>query len=111
MAKTSKNIKHAYWRGRTWTIRPATRQEIKTVLDEKSGTLFTTAGEIIYHPDVADELKIQAIIHEAGHEMFPEWDAEPHEKSKSELGILERDMVGLLTAFGVDLTPLIKDDK
>jgi hypothetical protein len=109
MAKSHTPIKKAYWRGRWWTIRPATKDEVKRSLDEKTGVLFSTAGEIIYHPDIPDDLKIQAIIHEAGHEMFPEWEKEPDNTSKSELGVFERDMTAFLVAFGVDLSPLIKD--
>jgi hypothetical protein len=97
------------WRGREWTIRVATQDEAKTFLDEKYAELFGNTALIVYHPDASDDSKIMAILHEIAHEMFPEWNAEPHEKSKSELGIFERDLKAFLDACGIDLSPLLEE--
>lgn len=99
----------AYWRGRPWTIRPATKQEQKTFLDGKDGMVLLSEGTILYNPMSHRDNQVQAVLHEAGHVMFPEWEAEPDASSKSELGVFERDMKGFLESFGVDLSVLVED--
>ena len=98
-----------YWRGREWTIRPATQSELDVFMDDKAGMVVESQSLILYNPESPKDIRLQAIIHEAGHIMFPEWSAEPHEKSKSELGVFERDMKAFLDACGVDLSSLLGD--
>lgn len=104
-------MKRGYWRGREWTVRYATPEERESVASGASGVLFENAGLILYDPTVSEDLQIQAIIHEIGHVMFPEWSVEPHNNSKSELGIFERDLKSFLEEFGVDLSPLLEEDE
>ena len=93
-----------------WTVREANQTELETFLEGKNAILYPGSATIVYDPNGSDDLKLASILHEIGHEMFPEWAAEPHEKSKSELGVFERDCKAFLEAFGVDLSPLLKDD-
>ena len=103
-------MKKGYWRGREWIIRAATPEERETISSGASGVLFENAGLILYDSTMPEDLQIQAIIHEVGHVMFPEWITEPNSNSKSELGILERDLKSFLEEFGVDLLPLIEKE-
>lgn len=103
-------MKTGYWRGREWTIREATKLELETIAQGTYGVMFEDAGLILYHPEATEDMKIQAILHEAGHAMFPEWEAEPNKNSKSELGVFERDVKSFLEEFGVDLGPLLEGD-
>ena len=97
-----------YWRGRHWIIRPARVDEVETVLDDKFAAIYGNRSLVIYDNTVPPDLQIMAILHEIAHELYPEWSAEPNEKSKSELGIFERDVKAFLEACGVDLTPLLE---
>ena len=98
------------WRGRNWWIRPATALEQETIMDGKYGALYEDRGIILYHPGATVDMQLQAVLHEVAHVMFPEWSAEPHEESKSELGVFERDMKAFLEAVGIDLRPLLGPD-
>jgi hypothetical protein len=72
-----------------------------------NGTIMPDKGLIMYRGDMDDDLVIMTILHEIGHEMFPEWETEPNQSSTSELGIFERDLKAFLEAAGVDLSPLL----
>ncbi len=103
--------KQFYWRGRTWTIRALKAGDTTDQLlggSNNQASLFPEHALIVYRDSMNDDLKIQSVLHEAGHAMFPEWSAEPHETALSEVGIFERDLKAFLEAAGVDLTPLIK---
>lgn len=104
-------MKEISWRGRFWTIRPATESERELHMRDKSGQVFEQRATIIYDDTVDEDLQIMTILHELGHVMFPEWEAEPVDTSKSELGVLERDLKAILEECGVDLTPLVRDDE
>ena len=97
------------WRGREWEIRPATPTEIELHMENKNGAVFEDAGVIVFNPRAPQDLQIMSVLHEIGHVMYPEWSDEPHEKSKSELGIFERDLKAFLEAAGVDLSWLIRE--
>jgi hypothetical protein len=99
------------WRGRAWTLRPATELERETLNKGASGMLFEQQATIIFDDTLPEDLQIQTILHEAGHAMFPEWDNEPSDTSKSELGVFERDMKAFLEALGVDLSPLLEEEE
>lgn len=98
------------WRGREWTLRPATEIERETFQRGAYGALYENLATIIWDDTVPEDLQIQTILHEIGHVLYPEWEAEPNEASKSELGILERDLKAVLEELSVDLSPLIEDD-
>jgi len=101
-------VKKINWRGREWTIRPATQEERDLHMEDTDGVLFESRSIIIYNPDAPEDVQLQAVLHECGHVMFPEWKTEPHQTSKSELGVFERDMKALLDACDVDLSGLLK---
>ena len=101
--------KTIYWRGRYWEI---VRVDDPDDADELIGeddlaTMKTGRARILYRGSMSPDSAISAILHEAGHEMFPEWKVEPGSKSTSELGVFERDMKAFLEACGIDLRPLL----
>lgn len=98
------------WRGREWTVRAATASELDVFMDDKAGLLVDNQSLVLFNSEMPKDVQIQAVLHEVGHIMFPEWVAEPHEKSKSEVGIFERDMAAFLTACGINLRPLIRGE-
>lgn len=96
------------WRGREWEIRPLSDGEADLLVGaDKIAALFSNSALVAYRASIPRELAIMAILHEFGHEMFPEWTEEPHEKSASEVGIFERDMKSLGDAVGLDWSPLL----
>jgi hypothetical protein len=96
------------WRGRQWTIRKLTDPDYaQLVLDGNNGQMMSDQALIMYRGELPDDLAIMTILHEAGHELFPEWDIEPSRSAASELGVFERDLKGFLEAAGVDLSPLL----
>jgi len=106
--------KQAYWRGRTWTIAVLKKREFNSVVgpEYNADALIDSDGAVIVYPrTISNDLALVAILHEAFHEMFPEWKSEPCDESKSELGVGERDMKAFLEAFGVDLMPLLPERK
>jgi hypothetical protein len=108
---TNSTVKQAYWRGRTWTIRAVKAGEWADKLlggGDKVAALHSGQGLIIYRAEVDRDLAIMAVLHEAGHELFPEWETEPSDRAASEIGVFERDVKAFLEAFGVDLSPLVK---
>lgn len=101
--------KRFYWRGRQWTT---ARIDDGPTADKVLGkavlaTVFGDDAFIAYRGNMIDDAAIQAILHEAAHELFPEWVREPSDSGISELGIFERDVKALLEANGVDLRPLL----
>ena len=70
-------------------------------------TVDTDRALILYRDTTNKDKSICAVLHEVGHELFPEWNAEPNDTSLSELGIFERDMKAFCDAVGVDLAPLL----
>lgn len=105
--KTYKD-KQFYWRGQNWTIRKVLTPDDE-VLSMKSvvGKLLGDKAIVMYRGDLDDDMAIMTILHELGHELFPEWETEPHQSSTSELGIFERDIKTFLEGAGVDLTKLL----
>lgn len=98
-----------YWRGRTWRLHKVIDKDYGDVkLDGSMGRIFSDKALIVYSGDIDPDLAIMTILHEAGHEMFPEWSVEPSDKSSSEIGVYERDCKSFLEALGVDLSPLIE---
>lgn len=99
------------WRGRQWRIRKIVDPEYaQLVLDSNSGQLLSDQAMILYRGDLADDMAIMTILHEAGHELFPEWELEPSRSSCSELGIFERDLKAFLEMNEIDLSPLLVED-
>jgi hypothetical protein len=99
----------AYWRGQKWTI---ARIDDETQADKMIGKrtlaeIFPDKALVVYRGCLTDEAAIMAILHEAGHEMFPEWESESQKESTAEVGVFERDVKSFLEAFGVDLSPLL----
>ena len=107
---TYSTVKQAYWRGRLWTIQaiPAGDEADRIIGTDKMAALYSNEALIVYRAELSQDAAIMAILHEHGHEMFPEWETEPHKESTSEVGVYERDGKGFLEAFGVDLSPLVK---
>jgi len=104
--------KQAYWRGRTWTIAALKPGDFKRVVGNNADAGLDRDHAWIVYPQTQNaDLALQSVLHEVFHEMFPEWEAEPADGSKSELGVGERDMKAFLEAFGVDLTPLLPKRK
>lgn len=99
------------WRGREWEIRPATADERDTALDGYYGKCFTSAGIIIFDDTVSQDQQIMTVLHELAHVMFPEWNDEPVNTSKSEIGIFERDLKSIFDEVGIDLSPLVQEDE
>ena len=90
--------KRINWRGRPWTIRKVLGHDTDILgLTMVNGTLQSDKGLIVYRGDIDDDLAIMTILHEIGHEMYPEWETEPNRSSLSELGIFERDLKEFLT--------------
>lgn len=77
------------------------------VMGNVLGQVLSNQGLILYRGSLNDDEAIQTILHEMGHEMYPEWE-EP-DKSASELGVFQRDLKAGLEAFGVDLSALLVD--
>ena len=96
------------WRGRIWTILRLTDEEAPRYIgNENVATIQSDYAMVFIKASSPKQLQLQAIFHEFGHELFPEWKVEPSESSASELGIFERDVPALLKALGVDLAPLV----
>lgn len=104
-------MKEIRWRGQTWTIRPATESERATWTAGREGVIMSSRALIIYDNTSSTDMQIMTLLHEAAHEMFPEWEAEPSNESRSELGVFERDLKAFLEAMGVDLTPMLRPDR
>lgn len=84
---------------------------LEDILGEEYAIIRPNVARIYYRGDLSEDAAIMAILHEMGHELFPEWKSEPSNTSKSEVGVFERDLKAGLEACGVDLTPmLVKDD-
>ena len=98
----------AFWRGRMWRICKLSDEEADVIMPEKCGALSVDSGVILIRESLEAETAIMTVLHEAGHAMYPEWDIEPTDQSKSELGVFERDLKAFLEAFGVDLSPLVQ---
>jgi len=99
----------AYWRGRRWTIRAVKDDDEADIAigANAMAVIHSNQALILYRASLPIDTAIMAVLHEAAHEMFPEWEREPNETSHSEIGTVERDMKGFLEAFGVDLSPLL----
>lgn len=102
--------KRFYWRGQEWTLaRMDDEAEADKVLGKRTlACIMRDSAFVGYRGSMPKESAIMAILHEAGHEMFPEWKSEPTFTSSAEVGIFERDVKTLLESMGVDLSPMVK---
>ncbi len=97
-----------YWRGRRWVLRALTDEAADLQLrPEGQAGLFSSGAIICYRASLPNDLIIMCILHEVGHELYPQWDSEPSDTSSSEIGTFERGVKAFLEALGVDLTPLL----
>ena len=71
------------------------------------GKLMGDKAIIMYRGDLDEDTAVMTILHELGHELYPEWETEPNQSSTAELGVFERDLKTFLEAAGVDLTELL----
>jgi len=99
------------WRSRDWVVRPASESERHLWTEGKFGQVFDAQGVIVYDDTVSEDMQVMTILHEMAHVMFPEWEAEPSETSRSELGVFERDLKEFLEQMGVDLTAMITEEE
>ena len=99
----------AYWRGREWTIRAVEDDDEAdvTIGADKVAVIHPNQALILYRASLSEDAAIMAILHEIGHELFPQWEVEPDITSNSEIGTFERGVKGALEAFDVDLSPLL----
>ena len=99
----------AYWRGREWTIRAVEDDEDCDVMIgvDKMAVIHSGQALILYRASLSEDAAIMSVLHEAAHEMYPQWEKEPVESSTSEVGVFERDVKAFLEAFNVDLSPLL----
>ena len=73
----------------------------------KDAVLLSSQALILCRASMSNDNAIMAILHEVGHELYPQWEKEPGDTSRSEMGIFERDVKAFLEAFAVDLSPLL----
>lgn len=109
-AKFKGTSKKFYWRGQEWTLAKFDDDlQADKVLGKKTvACIYGDEAFIGYRGGLSKEAAIMAILHETGHEMFPEWKSEPTFTSLAEVGIFERDVKTLLESLGVDLSPMVK---
>lgn len=96
------------WRGQEWTLRPLCEDDADIAVGTTGvAKIQSLSGTICYRGSLSRDQAIMAILHEVGHELFPEWSKEPGESSKSEIGIFERDLKAFGDAVGIDWSPLL----